>query len=69
MTIRWEMDDDGRHRLVAGKPDVGDGGKEGHWTTYTGIATLEHEGRHYFAVSAYFDGMIPGEKVLEWKDA
>jgi hypothetical protein len=35
---------------------------------YEGIAQLEVDGRHFFAVSDYYAGYFPTEKVLEWKE-
>jgi hypothetical protein len=37
----------------------------GRWSAYDSIATLTHEGKTYIAVTDFFKGKIPHEKVLE----
>jgi len=37
------------------------------WTSYRGIARLDLNDKHYFAVSAYHDGIFPIETILEFK--
>lgn len=39
-------------------------GKTSEWTVYRGIATLELDGECYMGVSAYFEGVLPIERVL-----
>lgn len=66
MTVKWEMDDRGLHRLLAENAD-GVCIASGRWTVYIGVATLRFNDRHYFAVSQYFVETFPVETVLEWE--
>ena len=59
----WEMDDNGSHRIVGVCDDgvmIG-----GYSVPYASIASLIFDDRVFIAVSAYFEGVMPHEKVIE----
>lgn len=58
--FKFQMDPRGNFRIVHTAS-----GKEGASAAYKGIATLEHAGRMYAAVSAYYEGNLPIETVFE----
>lgn len=45
------------HRLVVVKDDKIVAA--GFWTSYTGIAQVEYEGKVYLACTAYYEGVLP----------
>jgi hypothetical protein len=54
----FQMDDYGNMRIVVD-------GKEGNWSTYQSIASLEIDGQHYIGVSQFYAGCLPHECVLK----
>ena len=56
--VRFEMDENGRHRIV-GETRIGE------WAPYQGISVLEENGKVYVAVTEYFSGFLPTETVLD----
>jgi hypothetical protein len=55
-----EMDDFGNFRVSVE-------GEKSPWKIYQSIATLKKDGKQYLGVSAYYDGNLPIECVLEVK--
>lgn len=57
MSMYHEMDDHGNHRIVVGE-------QASEWVTYQSLPRLEVHGTLYAAASAYWDGILPIEKVF-----
>ena len=58
----WKIqyDNEGHFRIVKeGREDI-----TSPWTAYRHIAILQDEGNTYMAVSAYFEGTLPVNKVM-----
>jgi len=56
----FQMDDYGNFRIVVH-------GFASKWVSYNSIASLEYDGVKYIGVSAYYEGTIPHECIVEIK--
>ena len=67
LKFKLQLDQGGQFRIVGIRGGIYQD-VTSEWTHYRGIAKLVEEGRTYIAVTAYYEGIIPHEKVMEIKE-